>query len=67
VAVISWTSAVLSTIIFLLLCALMIKIKLHLTVILFFVFMAISIVYYFGRMLMLNKRGIKMPGRPMFK
>ncbi|MBN1572382.1 MAG: amino acid permease [Deltaproteobacteria bacterium] len=67
VAAVSWTAVILNTAIFLLLCMLMISIKLHLTVIMFFVFMAISALYYYGRKMVLKKRGIKMPGRPMFK
>lgn len=67
VAIISWSAAIINTIVFLLLCALMISSGLLLTVAMFFAFMAVSAVYYFVRVMTLKKRGIKPPGRPVFK
>jgi hypothetical protein len=67
VAVISWITAIINTIVFLLLCMLMIASELLLTVVMFFSFMAISAAYYFIWVMIMKKRGIKPPGRPVIK
>jgi basic amino acid/polyamine antiporter, APA family len=67
VAVISWITAIINTIIFLLLCALMASSGLLITVVMFFGFMALSAVYYFVRVWMLKRQGIEPPGRPEIK
>lgn len=64
IALVSWITVVLNSIIFALLCMLMIKSGLVLTVLMFFSFLVISTTFYFIRVMMLKSKGILPPGRP---
>jgi APA family basic amino acid/polyamine antiporter len=62
VAVFSWIAVVMNSIIFILLCMLVKK-----PAMMFFIFIAISVIYYFIRIRFLKKRGVEPPGVPLIE
>jgi APA family basic amino acid/polyamine antiporter len=62
IAVFSWIAVVMNSIIFILLCMLVKK-----TAMMFFIFIAVSVIYYFIRIRFLKKRGIGVPGVPVIE
>jgi APA family basic amino acid/polyamine antiporter len=67
VSLVSWITVVINTLVFSLLCFLMIKFDMSFTVVMFFSFVVISIIFYYIRISMLKARGKKVPGKPSIK